>query len=150
MMKITLTEQQVDMIQNHINDQNYGKYRTNVNPNVYFSESTYKGNEIMDIIAPEMTLRFDIEIEARSWGIKTANVYNVNGNDSIEFEVSFLVNNKEKIDNVTIPFNWENVIISKSGESGPITIHKDIEIRLENDTNGNLIIKYIEVYVNSF
>ena len=151
MMKITLTEQQVDMIQNHINEQNEERYRVILPVSVYAPRVTYMGNEINYISSSKIPITFDIDLEIRSWGIKTANIYAIKGDEQIEFEISYYNDNDDEQDEqIRIPVDWNNVVIKKNETSGSITITDPIEIELMNEESGNILIKSIEVYVNSF
>lgn len=148
-MNVVLNENQVNMIKSHINEQESQKYRVVIPVNVYAPRVTYKGQEINDIDTDKITLTFDIDLEIRNWGIKTANIYGITGPEEIPFNV-YPYEGDGETETISIPVDWSNIKIEKSESSGPITITDPLEIELMNDEAGNIVIKSINVFVNSF
>lgn len=158
MGKIILTEKQMQEITKSIaqeeirmNEENYANSRYSMECNVraeYYGGKTYKGGEINDITTSDIELTYDIDIEARSWGIKSISLYGIDGPSEIELEVYYIISDdNEQFETISIPLNWDNVEIEEEEGQGVITIGKDVTLTLENDENGNLICNQITVSV---
>jgi hypothetical protein len=157
MGKIILTEKQIEEItksiaqeEMKINEEGDTNRRYSMRCNIQVDHygKTYKGAEINDIITSDMELTYDIDIEARSWGIKGISLYDIQGPSEIELEVDYYPNGDDsETETITIPLNWDNVEIEEEEGQGVVTINKDVTLTLENDENGNLICNQINVIV---
>jgi hypothetical protein len=126
------------------------QYSRMVKMNVYAHNVKYKGFEINDIIANTMNLNFEIEIEAREWGIKDISVYAIRGENEMELEVSYYsdeANNNVETDDITIPINWDILDTDSDTGEGVVTINDELDVELGNDENGNIIIKGLSIQV---
>jgi hypothetical protein len=119
--------------------------------NLYYGELTYKGHEINDISAPEISFTFYIDMDIKSYGIRGISLYNPEGPSEIELEVSYYTgeDDDESEDIVTIPLDWENVN-EDDGDNGWIGYENRIEIRLKNDESGNIVVDSMTLFKNSF
>ena len=157
MGKIILTEKQIQEITKSIaqeeirmNEENESnrRYSMKCNVDVEYYDKTYKGAEINHIIASDIELTYDIDIEARSWGIKNISLYDIQGPSEIELEVHYYPNGDDsETETITIPLNWDNVEIEEEEGQGVITVSKDVTLTMENDENGGLICNQINVSV---
>ena len=49
-------------------------------------------------------------------------------------------NDEETFESVTIPINWDDVYVYKESGKGIIALGKYVDITLENDSKGNLVV----------
>ena len=155
MKKIILTESQIKILtdklineSSHFSTDDEFKIECEVNLNYY--NTTYKQGEISDIITSDIRLTHNIDMDVRSYGIKDISIYNLKGPSEIELEVSYFGENDEELEDViTLPLNWENVEMQKDEDLDYIGIRNDIQIDIENDENGDLVVTGIIVTYNS-
>ncbi len=150
MKKIILTENQLDMIKNHINEGAIAndRYERRVSVDVETYGIKINGQDIDWVTAPEITLSYLIEMEHRSWGIKGISLYDIKGPSEIELTITPQVDDGEDID-ITIPLNWENVEQENQEGEGVVTIGNEITIKLSNNENGEIVAESIHVPVYS-
>ena len=149
MANFILTENQLKRLTKNLKeDMSTGnKYRMECKVDLNYYGAKFKGQDIDDITTSDMVLTFDIDMEARSYGIKDISVYNVQGPSEIELEVLYFSNeNEDSVDEViTLPLNWDNVEMEKDDELSHIGIGDMIQIDLVNDENGELVVDGIIV-----
>jgi hypothetical protein len=162
MKKIKLTEKQLSMISEFVesdsnetvepitessNDDRYR--RSDINVILYYNNVKYKGFEINHIECADMTLVFSIDQEHRSWGIKDIYIYGIQGEEELELEIDFFPNDnddlEQSVETITVSLNWDNLKVNKRESEGVVTVGDDIEITLENDSEGNIIVKNMEI-----
>jgi hypothetical protein len=89
-------------------------------------------------------------MDVRSYGIKDISIYNLKGPSEIELEIYYYGENDENLEDViTVPLNWENVEMQKDEDLDYIGISNNIQIDIENDENGDLVVTGIIVNYNS-
>ncbi len=148
MTKIIVTENQLKQLTKNLKeDASGGKYRMECKVDLNYYGAKFKGFDVDDISTSNMILTFDIDMEARSYGIKDISVYNVQGPSEIELEVLYFPNeNEDSVDEViTLPLNWDNVEMEKDDELSHIGIGDMIQIDLINNENGELVVDGIIV-----
>jgi hypothetical protein len=157
MSKFIFTESQLKLIKRNLNE---GHLDTN---DVYEAEDCeisvyhrnnnvkYNGREIDDITAPQINFKFNIDMDAKGYGITEIYPYNPNGPSEIELEVYYYSEeNEDPIeDTITIPLDWENVDEEKSDDISWIGYENRIEITLKNDENGNIVVDNMTLFKNS-
>ncbi len=148
MKTILLTENQLNMIQKHINEGAVGNDRYENRVSVYVETYGVKvnGNDIDWATCGDMTLNYLIEMEHRSWGIKGISLYDIQGPSEIEIEVTPQVEDGEEV-SLSLPFDWSNVEHETEEGEGLITIGSEITIKLANNENGEIFIESIHVPV---
>jgi len=148
MKTILLTENQLNMIQKHINEGAVGNDRYENRVSVYVETYGVKvnGNDIDWATCGDMTLNYLIEMEHRSWGIKGISLYDIQGPSEIEIEVTPQVEDGEDV-SLSLPFDWNNVEHETEEGEGLITIGSEITIKLANNENGEIFIESIHVPV---
>ncbi len=147
-MKIILTENQIknlvsELKKTHqINEGVSDSYSKEIKTYIYTpSNVSYKGNEIGDITRPTIKVTYGIEIEAREWGIKDVSLYGIGGENELEVEVDYWIDeDNSEIETVMLPINWDMLKTENNSGKGIITIGDELEITLGNDENGDLII----------
>ena len=164
MKKVKLTEKQMSMINEFVQNEseetpstisesaNDDRYkRTDINVSLYYSGVKYKGFEINHIECADTTLLFSIDQEHRSWGIKNIYIYGIRGEEKLELEIDYFPNDnddlEQSVETITVDLNWDNLEVNNSEGSGVVTVGDDIEITLENDSEGNIIVKSMEIEV---
>lgn len=148
MKKIVITENQLNMIKKQLNEGLSDRYSREVEVNIYVGNSTYKGKEIDDVSRYDMTISYGIDIEAREWGIKDIMLYGIKGDDTLEIEVEYYVDeNNTDTEIVTIPIDWDTLETESNAGEGVVTIGDTLDIDLTNDGNGNLIIRKMSLPV---
>ena len=157
MKKIILTESQIKTLtdklineSSHFSTDDEFKIECKVNLNYYNATTTYKQGEINHIITSNIQLTHNIDMNVRSYGIKDISIYNLKGPSEIELEIYYYGENDENLEDViTVPLNWENVEMQKDEDLGYIGISNNIQIDIENDENGDLVVTGIIVNYNS-
>jgi hypothetical protein len=119
-----------------------------VDPFYGYDKVKYNGQSINDVQAEDIRVTYDIDIETRSYGIKTAGVYNVSGPSEIELEV-YTEDSDDTSETVVVPLDWSKVDMEKVDYLGYIGIDNKIELHLMNTTDGNLAVKRIRIEYNS-
>jgi hypothetical protein len=127
------------------------EYQENCTGSFLTFKSTYKGNEIDSVGDIEFTLKFGLYIEARSYGIKTMSIVNLQGPSELEVEVEYYPQGSEETatETVTLPIDWSTVNMDKDSDLSYIGLAKNVDFELANDSKGNLFIKTAYVYYNA-
>lgn len=150
MKKIVITEDQLDLIRKNVQQEDDRRYRRKVTVDAETYGVTYKGMEINDLAAGyEITLTYIIEQEHRSWGIKDISLYDIQGPESLEFEVEYFIDDSNtETETLTIPVNWENIERDTETGHGVVTIGNTLVVSLKNNESGEIVIDslHIEVY----
>ncbi len=150
MTKILITENQLQTIKNQlVTEGNEDSYRREVKVSFYYPKASFRGKEINDINANEsVILLFEIDMEHRSWGVKSVSLYGVRGEKTLDIRVDYYPN-EEKTDTeyeyVTLNLDWEKLQTEERNGEGIITVGDDLEINLSNDENGNLVVDYMAI-----
>ena len=140
-MRIILTESQIERIKS-ITEGNDDRYNREVKVKFYHSNVTYKGQEINDIVGDAMRLSYDIDIEARSWGIKSISLYGVIGPSDYQMEVEFYISEFDtNTETIGVKLDWSRLEINKDSSQGIVTIGDTLEINLANDSDGNIFVR---------
>jgi len=160
MKKIVLTTEQTNKLMGHIiNEQNRSLYdmmyedkrKIEVTCDFDYHGLRYKGGEINDILKSNFVVTYVVEPEWRSYGISSIYVYNISGPEEIEVEIEYYTDetSDDHVEEyITLKLDWENMInIEESDTLGYIGVSPDITITLENDNEGGLIVKSINVDV---
>lgn len=158
MKKIILTESQAkNLVGKVINEQssNIGNYFMPVICDFEYYHVTYKQQEILSISKTSFNLSFDIDIESRKYGIKGIYVGGFRGPSQLELELEYLPDNDPDKDpmetTITVPIDWQSQVSSIPDDTlDYFGIDEDVEIYLGNDQDGNIIVKNIELRVQSF
>lgn len=148
----TITENQVKLIKKGMNESlNNNRYEMRVNVEVETHGVKINGNDIDWAVCHDMELNYLIEMEYRSWGIKSVSLYDIQGPSEMEIEVTPQVEDVDGIEDVTLTlsFDWSNVEVEEESGSGFIGLERDITITLGNNENGDVIIESIRVPVHS-
>ena len=140
-MRIRLTESQIERIKS-ITEGNDDRYNREVKVKSYHSNVTYKGQEINDIVGDAMRLSYDIDIEARSWGIKSISLYGVTGPSDYQMEDEFYISEFDtNTETIGVKLDWSRLEINKDSSQGIVTIGDTLEINLANDSDGNIFVR---------
>jgi hypothetical protein len=147
MKKIVLTENQYKNLQKTLKEDVNDRYQRTVSVSVDTYGLKINGNDVDWATCPDMTLSYIIEQEHRSWGIKDISLYNIEGPSDVEIIITPQVEDSEDIE-VTVSLDWENMISTalESGE-GVVTIGSEIDMKLTNNENGDIVVEYISVPV---
>jgi len=149
MSKFIFTESQLKLIKRNLNeghlDTNDEYEAEDCEISVYYNNVKYNGRKIDDITAPQINFKFNIDMDAKGYGITEIFPYNPNGPSEIELEIYSYPNE----DVITIPLDWENVDEEKSDDISWIGYENRIEITLKNDENGNIVVDNMTLFKNS-
>ena len=147
-MKLRITESQLNTIKKSLNEGVDNRYERVVNLSYNYHGVTLKGHEINDIMDNSARLNYDIEIEARSWGIKDISLGGITGPTEIELEIDYYIN-EDETQQITIPvqLDWANAIRENATGHGVITVGDEVEIDLINSEDGGIIVKSITIPV---
>ena len=149
-MKLRITENQLNTIKKNLNEGVDNQYSREVKITYNYHGVTLKGHEINDIMDSSATLKFNIEMEGRSWGIKDIQLNGIVGPSEVELEIDYYIND-EQTQEVSIPLqlDWAAAQIDKQSGHGVVTVGDEVEITLVNDQNGGIMVKSIEIPVYS-
>jgi hypothetical protein len=160
MAKFIFTESQIEMAKKSMGEGRGSDFKTNRFEKGYDDRYrveceveidsyglNFNGKEIDYITAPKITMYFNIDIEARSWGIKDVMVYNPHGPNQIELEVIYYEDeDTQKDDVITIPLNWDDAQMEDADNMSYFGFDNLITIRLKNDEQGGLTSDFITTY----
>lgn len=127
------------------------RYEMECRVDLTYLNTKYKGMQVDDAKAENIRVSFLIDIEGRSWGIKSMNVYDVQGPSELEISMECFDNVKDdyQTESVTVPLDWDRVVMNKIDNLGHIGINNEIEVTISNDPKGNIVVEKIEVQYNS-
>lgn len=144
-MKVILTEGQIERLKNVLKEGVDNKYNREIMVDFNYYRAKYKGLEINDVASIKVRLSFDINIEARSWGIKDISISGIRGPESVDVEISYYNENDEEFfDSYVIQLNWDS-LVTENVRSGLITIGDVMDVTLGNDVDGRLIVTKMEL-----
>lgn len=140
MKKIILTEDQYKKVDNFVNEQlSDNRYYMDVNVDVY-----YKGkisDIVEDVVAPKIKVSYLIEAEYRHWGIKSINLRDIKGPESIDLEVSYYLPNdnfQSETKTVTVPLDWEMVEMDDEKGMGVVCVDHEITLHVTENAHDEL------------
>ena len=143
-MKLRLTESQLKRLQENI-DKEDNKYRKEVTATFY--AVSYKGFEVNDIVSPKISLSYDIDIEARSWGIKNMSLHGIQGPSEIDIEVSYYPNGDDSHEEpVSIHIDWHKAHIEENTGTGELSVGNEVEIHLDPSFNVVKIVVQVDKF----
>jgi hypothetical protein len=129
-MKIKLTESQIERLKS-ISEGVDNKYNREVFVKFYADKGVnFKGMEIDDIEPVKMRLYYDIDIESRSWGIKSILLYNITGPDEVETDFTYYTNENgdSETEYLKIKLDWEKALnVETESASEAVTVGYDVE-----------------------
>jgi hypothetical protein len=155
MAKFIFTETQLETIKKSIKENRFttgkdDRYRIECKIEIDSYGLKFNGKEIDDISAPKITMVYDIDMEARSYGIKYIMPYSPQGPSEIELEVIYYEDEDTQTEEtITIPLNWDDAQTEDTDSIGYIGFDNLITIRLKNDEQGGLTSDFITVYKKS-
>jgi|OM-RGC.v1.022966161 hypothetical protein len=149
MTKILITENQLQTIKNQlVTEGNEDSYRREVKVSFYYPKASFKGKEINDITANEsVVLLFEIDMEHRSWGVKSVSLYGIRGEQTLDIRIDYYANEDTdtEYEYVTLNLDWEKLQTEERNGEGIVTVGDTLEINLSNDENGNLVVDYMAI-----
>jgi hypothetical protein len=144
-MKVILTESQVERLKTKLNEGLDSRYNREIAIEFDYYKAKYKGLPIDYISPTNITVSFDINIDSRSWGIKSIDISGVSGPKNIEVKIQYYGANDEEFDDwYEIQLDWERLITSEE-RNGLITVGDIMEVTLGNDADGRLIITKMDL-----
>lgn len=163
MKKIILTTEQLSKIAQHVSKEsdsevinetisNSGDYEMECDVDLDYYGLKYKGEDIeyVDVLGP-LKIKFNIELESRSWGIKSVYVSVVGGPESLPLSLKYYPEDSDDYQEVELelPINWDSV--NEEGEEtlGYIGIGQSVDIKLANNDQGDIYIDGITVITTS-
>lgn len=150
-MKLKLTESQFDRLKSNLSEvENDNRYSSVVEVVINYNNVTYKGNTINGIEKTNAKLYYTIDIEARSWGIKSILLGNITGPSEIEAEIEYFVDeDNTTTDIVPLTIDWSRLTTDINNNGSNYTIGDVLEINLMNDEQGNLFVNDLNIEVYS-
>jgi hypothetical protein len=110
---------------------------------VSYYDATYKGRDIEDVSINDINLKFKIEIDARSWGIKDISLYDITGPTEIPVLITYYPDDGVDTDSVEeeliLNLDWSKVETEEQKNQGYLNIDH-IEIELESDTSAGILV----------
>jgi len=140
-MKLRLTETQFNRIQQRLTEGAENTYSRTVRIVYYYHGTNIKGREIDSIMDGTATLKYNIEIDARQWGIKGIDLNRVQGPLEVDLEIDFWPDEIDmKSVSVPLAIDWSSAKIEIETGKGVVCVGDEVEITLVNDKEGNLIV----------
>ena len=149
-MKIKLTEGQLRRLHN-ITEGADNRYNSLVKLDfTVLGGRDVTGLDINDIPSLEVRVSYDIDIEARSWGIKGISLFGISGPDTVDLEVEVFTNEDGDYETKTFPLklDWETLRVETETGRGVVTIDDVIEVSLVFDQERGFLVK--EMVANVF
>lgn len=142
-----ITENKLNTLRKSINESNEHDYRREVEVKVYAYNATYKGREISDIGASNIPLKFLIDMEVRSWGVKDVSLYGIRGPEYISMTIDYYTNEKGdyESESIDVKLDWDTLETNDTKGEGIITIGDELQIELSNDESGNLVVSGMSI-----
>lgn len=155
MKKVVITENQMKTlidrisVKNKLNEAADDTYSRDVVVDFYFNNNLlYKGKEINDISRSHITLKYNIQIDARQWGIKDISLYNITGPEEIETQIEYYINEDDiEFENIKFKVDWDKLDPNYRDNSGVISINNELQVHLSSDENGNLVVGSMDIDV---
>ena len=148
MGKIKITEGQLERIKIQLNeDEASNRYNREVSISFGFSGTKLKGHEIENIISDNIRLTYLIDIEYKFWGIKGITIYDIKGPSEIQVSIEYVDGEETKSFDTLLKINWENASTDEESGKHVIGVGDDIQIDVDNDSEGNIIASLISVPV---
>jgi hypothetical protein len=147
-MKVILTEGQVERLKSVLKEGMDNRYNTEISIEFDYYKAKYKGLPIDYIQPVKIRVSYDIEIEARSWGIKGIEINGVRGPESVEVLIQYYGNNDEEFEDwYVLHLDWANLIeITERGDT--IVVGDIMEVSLGNDAEGRLLVTKMELPIH--
>jgi len=158
MAKFIFTEEQIQITKKILSENQTGmdfKLECDVDVDYYRVNKEYKGGELEGIEAHgTMTMTYSIDMEGRSYGIKSIIPYAPKGPSEIELTIIYQDPNDEDgwktlEDTITIPLNWDDVEQEESHNISYIGYENLVTIILKSDEQGNIVLDGINLYYHS-
>lgn len=144
-MKVILTEGQVERLKTVLKEGVDSRYNREIGIDFDYYKAKYKGLPIDYVESIKIRVSFDIEIEARSWGLKGIEINGIKGPDSVEVLIQYYGPNDEELeDSYMIHLNWDALVTSDERNS-LVTVGDIMEVTLGNDAEGRLIVTKMEL-----
>ena len=148
MGKIKITEGQLERIKIQLNeDEASNRYNREVSISFGFSGTKLRGHEIENIISDNIRLTYLIDIEYKFWGIKGITIYDIKGPSEIQVSIEYVDGEETKSFDTLLKINWENASTDEESGKHVIGVGDDIQIDVDNDSEGNIIASLISVPV---
>jgi hypothetical protein len=145
-MKLKITEAQLERLKGKLTEGSKDKsgsnsYQREIGVDFTYRNAKLKGHEINDVITHKITVAFEIELDAKQWGVRGISLYNIAGPTDIEIEVDYFVN-EDNTDTATLDLklDWDRLKVETRTGEGIITIDDTLEVQLLSDDQGNLIV----------
>jgi len=163
MKKIILTTEQFNKVTEHVSKEskteviketisNNGQYEMECDIDLDYYGVTYKGEEIEDIeVLGPMRIAFNVDMESRSWGIKSVYVTVAGGPESLPLSLKYYPGDSDDYEEVEIelPINWDSVNEESEDGMGYIGIGQTVDVKLANNDKGEIFIDGITVITTS-
>jgi hypothetical protein len=151
MKKIILTESQLDMVKNSVNNNDVDRFRNEVIIKIGSSGGNYNGLIVDDVrlYSNKMTLSYLIDINYRKWGIDDIYLHDIKGPSEIDVILEcYQEGSDEMIEkDITIPLDWEKLYTEIYNNQGQITTNDSIDITLYFRENDNIEVEMsIDIY----
>lgn len=128
------------------------RYEMECEVDLTYYKTKFNGKEVEYATADKMRVSFLIDIEARSWGIKYLNVYDVRGPKELDVQLEYYIDetgDEHRDQMIAVPIDWDKVVMTKNEELGHIGIDNVVRVTIGNDSSGNIVVQEIEVEYNS-
>lgn len=150
MKKIVLTTEQMNKISEYVQTEgsteslneslDNNRYEMECDVDLNYGGLKFQGNDVDDVNSSKIRVTYLIELEHRSWGIKSISLYDIKGPEELELEVYYYDGDKDDtLDTmVTVKLDWDGIDTDTHNGSF-IGLDSDLEFDLENDSEGNII-----------
>ena len=163
MKKIIVTTEQLNKIAEHVSKEsetevinetisNNGQYEMECDVDLDYYGITYKGMEIddIDVLGP-LRVGFNIDMESRSWGIKSIYVSVTSGPETLPISLKYYPNENEDWEEIELelPINWDSANEESNESLGYIGIGQVVDIKLSNNEDGEIVVDGVTVITSS-
>jgi hypothetical protein len=139
-MKLRITESQLERLQNSLNETSSdNKYSKDVKVRFYH-KGLFNGYEISEIQANPIKLVYSIDMEIKTWGIKSVSLFGLNGPTEIPIHIFYYINDdKEDSQIINLGLDWSKLEITEEKGSGVVTVGDELEISIVASENGFVV-----------
>lgn len=137
-MKLRLTESQYERLKSLVKENVENRFNREVAVHFNYNGLTYKGCEVDEISPVKTRISFYIDIEYRSWGVASLNIYGISGEPEIETEIHYYPQGEEDTvsEQIKLSLKWDNVETDELKGQGIVSVGDYLSIDLGQDENG--------------
>jgi hypothetical protein len=148
-MKLRLTEGQYERLKSVIKENADNRYNREVVVNFNYRGLPYKGGEIEEITATKSRVVFNIDVEARSWGISSAYISGIVGESEIDTTIYYYPQGQEDTvdEPIKIILDWSKLETEEVKGGGFVSVGDYLDVELAINESGAFVATKLTIQV---